>query len=130
MSHPLQPIFDIVAEINCTLKKLLAAQTGDDPNVIRTVKTIEEPTTRLVDAQILVRNTSTLIVSANSERRSIIILNRGVDNLFIGMNSNIDIGTPISIRQNETWNSDSYRGQVYGISDGGSLDVRVQQELV
>lgn len=76
-----------------------------------------------------VTNTATLIVAANTKRRSITIVNDSSSTIYIGPDSSITTanGTPLYGRQTRTEGRnipEGYQGDIYGIVASGTADTR------
>ena len=81
-------------------------------------------------ASVSVTNIATLILADNPMRLSLIITNVSPDTVFIGQDATITSSTGIPIIQNGTFTEDSggtkmYCGPIWGVTSGGTVDVRV-----
>jgi hypothetical protein len=72
---------------------------------------------------------STLILSANDHRISVVIVNTGTSGLFLGGDASITSSNGLLISSGSYFSEDSggdklYQGDFYGVSSSGVCDVR------
>lgn len=72
---------------------------------------------------------ATLIVAANPQRQSLILVNTGSETLYVGPDSSVTAANGVAIIQNGTLTEDSggtrmFMGDVYGITNANTTDVR------
>ena len=79
----------------------------------------------LVNSQVDVANTATLIASINAERENIFITNSGTGSLFIGYDSSVTIDNGMPIPMGDRISIPNYTGTIYGIVDGTTTDTRI-----
>jgi len=75
-----------------------------------------------------VGTTATVLRSANPDRRAFVLRNLGVNALYVGFDSAVDITTGFKIDPGDGLAIGFYTGDVYGISEGTS-DVRYLEVL-
>lgn len=122
MQHQLQPIFDNVAEINCTLRKILNSQNKPtDGNVAVTVEfektDMATPLTMTIPAA-----KAMLLRPKNVKRLSIGVVNlSALNNVFIGTSKSVtslagsNPGYPIL--PSSSVDDDEYTGELWAYAD-------------
>lgn len=78
--------------------------------------------------------TPILIISQNSNRKSLIITNEGLSKIYIGGDSSITTATAISIESGGKHTEDSggqrmYLGDIYGIAEDATNDCRYWERV-
>lgn len=81
-----------------------------------------------------VAGTATLIVSNNTMRQSIIIVNTSRDTVYLGPDSSVTKDNGIALQQDGSLCEDSggtrmFMGDIYGVTTGGNADIRYWERL-
>lgn len=133
--NPLQPMFDLLVSIDCTLKKLLKHETGlgDGGTPSATPIIVQPPKGEIGRTyEITIGTTAALIAPRNPKRVYISIVNGGAASVYIGFNENVTATGGQNPGQNllaqGVAESDTWIGEIWGIVAAGTIVVSVSEE--
>ena len=96
--------FNLVTYGICNAEESLGSATGNYNQV--TVTTATAP--------------ATLVLAANPQRVSAMILNQGTANVFFGFTSAVTISTGVRLTENMGWETSDYAGPIYAVTSSGT----------
>jgi hypothetical protein len=125
--NPLQPLVTQISRLCCRIEELLTkigigiGEGGGEgegvpgPTIVFVKERSDSGSMRVFSIGSAV---SVKIASKNTDRISIIVQNQGAANLYIGYDSQVDTNYGIKIFPGGCWSSETWVGEIYGISDG------------
>jgi hypothetical protein len=137
--NPLQPLVNIIQGISCKLDTLIqkigVQETGNggtsgDGGTFNVNFKKERTDRGSIRISSINSTITTQICPRSSKRISIIVQNQGADNLYIAFDSQLTVPFGIKIDPGGVWSSETWTGEIYGISDGGLLSVVSMEEVL
>jgi len=74
-----------------------------------------------------VDGSQTLVLSSNENRESVLLQNKGAEAVYIGLDGAVTPPAGIEVAPGGTYADDTYTGDLYAITGGGSVDVAFQE---
>jgi hypothetical protein len=70
--------------------------------------------------------TPSLIVGANESRESVLLQNKGTEDIFVGFDDSLSSLTGVRVTAGGTYADDSYTGPLYAVTNSGTVNVAFQ----
>jgi hypothetical protein len=74
-----------------------------------------------------VDGSQTLVLSSNENRESVLLQNKGAEAVYIGLDGAVTPPAGIEVAPGGTYADDTYTGDLFAITGGGSVDVAFQE---
>jgi len=74
-----------------------------------------------------VDGSQTLVLSSNESRESVLLQNKGAEAVYIGLDGTVTPPAGIEVAPGGTYADDTYTGDLFAITGGGSVDVAFQE---
>lgn len=131
----MQPLYDLIAKLNCNIEKLVAAMTGKTTGGESAVVPIIVQPPRADDGrtyEIPIQTTATLISAKNAKRINILMVNGGAATVYVGFNNTVTVtggsnpGTPLLSQG--VFSNDTYIGNIWAIAAAAGVTLGVWEE--
>jgi hypothetical protein len=111
-------------------------------DMIETLYNNQKPSTSISSTDLVSVDTTsggTVIVSANSSRRKIIIQNQGLVPVLLNFGDSVSVtsyrlilspGSGVRVGDGASWESESYKGEIKGLTESSSANISVLEEEI
>jgi hypothetical protein len=126
--NPLQPIANLLRQVQCSIADLKTAIQGLNGSI-----TVSPPKTPTVNwGKVSIGNVPTLIRPANPKRISIALVNSTAAIVYLGTNNTVTANTGsnpgFEILAQSAWSDDSYTGELWGVMAAGTSIITYWEE--